>query len=234
MTWRASKVAAFAMLLGLGATRAFASPIILNGDFQTGTLTGWTVFTTPNGTNGSGLPNVVSFDTTGGGASLAAHFNVGEVNFDSTEQGGGLSQTFLAATTGLYTFSAAIASQDDAGGSINADGGTFSILIDGSPIATDPLGGFSSPLQILRGTLNGSSTLTAGPHTFAIEIERPFISSGSATPDQFVDNISAAGPTISAVPEPSSILLLGGGLFALARRRQAARRARSDPPTAVS
>ncbi len=40
-----------------------------------------------------GLPNVVSFDTTGDGATFAAHFNVGQVDFISGDQeGGGLFQ----------------------------------------------------------------------------------------------------------------------------------------------
>jgi hypothetical protein len=77
--------------------------LITNGDFQTGTLAGWTVFTTSNGSDGAGLPNVVSFNTTGGGASDAAQFNVGEINFDRTPQGGGLSQTIIAPVSGSYT-----------------------------------------------------------------------------------------------------------------------------------
>src|SRR5262249_21665716 len=132
------------------------------------TLTGWTAFTTSNGTNGVGLPNVVPFNTNGMGANDAAHFNVGEVIFDSTPQGGGLSQSVVVTDAGLYTFSADIASQDDAGGAINAAAGFFSILIDGVAVRSVDLGPFSSPLQILRGELSGSTTLSAGSHTFAI------------------------------------------------------------------
>src|SRR5215469_6911480 len=113
-------------LLCASLTTASAGPILVNGDFQTGDLTGWTTFTTSNGTNGAGLPNVVSFDTTGSGASLAAHFNVGAVNVDGTEQGGGLDQSFNIATAGTYPFFLDIASQDDSDGQINSNAGTFS------------------------------------------------------------------------------------------------------------
>jgi hypothetical protein len=205
---------ALAVLFVLCST-ASATSILVNGDFQTGTLTGWTVFTTPNGTNGVGLPEVVPFDTSGTGASAAAHFNVGANIFDGTQQGGGLSQTVTVAIPGLYTFSANIASQDDANGQINSAAGLFSILIDGALATSVNLGPFSSPLQILRGTLTGSTTLSAGQHTFAIEITRPFVSLSSATPDQYVDNLTLNVPVTPVVPEPTTWLLLGSGLLGI-------------------
>jgi hypothetical protein len=51
------------------------------------------VFTTPNRTNGSGLPTVTPFNASGGAVSNAAELNVGDANFDGTAQSGGLSQT---------------------------------------------------------------------------------------------------------------------------------------------
>jgi hypothetical protein len=154
----------------------------------------------------------VSFDTTGSGASDAAHFNVGAVTFDGTLQGGGLTQSVLVSTPGLYTFSADIASQDDANGAVNSAAGLFSILIDGAQRTSIDLGPFSSPFQILRGTLSGSTSLSSGSHTFAIEITRPFISLQGATPDQYVDNLMLNAPVAPAVPEPATWLLLGSGL----------------------
>ncbi len=199
-------------LLSGGLATATAGALLTNGDFQTGDLTGWTTFTTSNGTNGSGLPDVVSFDITGSGASLAAHFDVGEVTFDGTPQGGGLYQDVNIATAGTYLFSLNIASQDGASGAINSDAGTFSILIDGNTVSSDSLGGFTSSLQILRGTLSGSVNLGAGSHQFEILLTRNFTSaSGGQTPDEYVDNAILG----TAAPEPATFGLCGAALAGL-------------------
>src|SRR4051794_15573680 len=81
---------------------AAAAAAVVNGDFESGDLTGWTTFTTANGTLGT--PAVVSFDTTGTGASRAAQFNVGENTYTGVYEGGGIYQIVNA--TGLFTVSA--------------------------------------------------------------------------------------------------------------------------------
>lgn len=172
--------------LTLLAASAQAQNLLVNGNFATGSLAPWVPFTTSNGTNGQGLPNVLLFS----GGTWSAHFNVGEVNFDQTPQGGGLSQTFSVTSSGTYNFSANIASEDDGDGLVNADAGTFSVIIDGATLATKDLGGFSSPHQILRGTLTGSVSLTTGSHTFQIQITRVYISQRSNTPIEVVTNLS--------------------------------------------
>jgi hypothetical protein len=213
-------------VLGIGLSALFwlmvptaaNADVISNGNFATGDLSGWTAFTTANGTNGSGLPDVVSFDTTGSGASNSAQFDVGAVNFDGTQQGGGLSQIIDVTSAGVYTYSAAIASQDDASGQVNTDAGTFSILINGVSQDSVALGGFSLPGQILRGTLSGSVDLPVGFDIFSIEITRAFLSDLTASPEEYVTNISlttpASGP--QPAPEPSSVILLSIVLLAVA------------------
>ena len=51
---------------------------ITNADFETGDLTGWTLFSTPNGSNGSSGDGVDLFTTSiSAGESEAARFRVG-------------------------------------------------------------------------------------------------------------------------------------------------------------
>src|SRR5271154_4151690 len=93
---RVSAVVAGPFALGCLLCRPALADTITKGNFDTGNLEGWTTFTTANGSVGAGLPNVTPFNTTGSGISDAAHFNVGEVNFDFTQQGGGLFQIINA------------------------------------------------------------------------------------------------------------------------------------------
>jgi hypothetical protein len=116
--------------------------------------------------------------------------------------------------SGSYTLTEDFASTD-VGNSFNLDAGTFSIIIDGTTVATDSLGHISVG-QILRGNFDETMNLTAGSHTFETEISRVFIN-GSDTPDQFLDNISLT-PNSVVTPEPASLLLLGTGLVTLAGR----------------
>lgn len=213
---RVLAVMAVLFVIGCLCCRPAQADTITNGNFENGTLSGWTVFTTSNGSNGAGLPNISPFTTTPGGTSDAAHFNVGEVNFDFTQQGGGLSQTIIAPVSGFYTLTEDFASQDNVGK--NIDAGTFSVLIDGVTVASDDLGSFAMAGQLLRGSFNETFALTAGSHVFETEISREFLSTGPNTPDEYIDNISLTPSTkgVALTPEPSSIALLATGMLALA------------------
>lgn len=197
----------------LAAGQAWAN-VISNGNFATGDLTGWLPFVTSNGTTGVGLPTVVSFDTTGGGAGNSAAFNVGEALPATGEQGGGISQTIDITIAGLYDFSAAIASQaEDTGG--NTDAGLFSILINGTTEGSLSLGSLPNPSQIKRDTLTGSIFLTPSTYTFSFEIERGFTSDRVNSPTEYVTDITLT--QASDVPEPGlwlpTALSLAGLVF---------------------
>jgi len=137
------------------------------------------------------------------------------VSFTGQPEGGGLNQTFVLGAPGVYSFFANIGSQDDADGQINGDAGTYSILIDGTTLASDDLGGFLTVNQINLGTLSGLVSLSAGPHTLEVLITRDFTGGATASPDEYVDNIS-----LSAVPEPGTFGLVALAIFGVAFSRQ--------------
>lgn len=102
-----------------------------NPDFETGTLAGWTPFVRPNGTNGTDLPDVFSFDVNGDGAlSNAARFNVGKTT-GSVASGGGMSQV-ISLTPGAYTLAVDVAVFDEVG--FNVDGGTLRLYVNGTEV----------------------------------------------------------------------------------------------------
>lgn len=183
----------------LFAAQAGAANLIQNGSFQSGTFADWTIGTTSNGTWGSGFPTVTTWPL---GGMNAAEGQVGEVNFDGTQQGGTLTQTFTA-VAGPATESLLWAAQ----GSGNADGGEFTMILNGVQIAQFDTGTING---LLNGTLTASAPTVAGVNTLEIDVTRRFISTGG-TPFQWVTGVDVEG-----VPEPSSILLLGVGALGLA------------------
>jgi hypothetical protein len=201
--------------LSLTTASAYATSIPLtNGDFETGTLAGWTTVDTVNGNLGfAPLPNVASFNTTGSGASDAAHFEVGEDTFTGVQAGGGIYQSFFAGD-GTLTLTADIAAFSTIG---NLEGGVFSLLLDGTPLDTISLELINGN-QTLRGILTGTTTVAAGTHTVEILVTRRFINLSGQTPFEYVDNVTV-DEQASAVPEPTSLVLLGTGLIGAGVRR---------------
>jgi hypothetical protein len=184
--------------------------ILLNGDFEAGTLAGWTTFTTYNGSLGTAdLPDANLFDTRGNGqASLSARFQVGETAYigdGHTSQGGGIYQSFNTAL-GSFVVSADLASQN-LSGSINSSPGKFDLYLDGSLMASrnfDALFGWIYPGQTQRSSISTTLPFTAGTHEIRFLITRPWVTGD--TPYQYLDNVQ-----IVPVPEPavSTVFLIG-------------------------
>ena len=87
--------------------------LITNGDFETGTLLGWTTFTTAFGTSGPGFPNVVLFDTNNDAtATNSAQFRVGRTFGSGSGEGSGIFQS-ITTTIANLTLSADIAVLDN-------------------------------------------------------------------------------------------------------------------------
>jgi hypothetical protein len=211
-----------ALMIAGAATQATAAAITLtNGDFQAGDLTGWTTFTTPNGTIGT--PAIVSFDVDGDAvASNAAQFEVGEViDLDNTQNGGGIFQDF-SSDSGLLNVSLDIASRTP-GDFPNGTAGVFTLFIDGVAIATVDFG-VISPNATERSVLSGSTFLSSGAHEIRILMTRSGTTTAEITPLHYVDDVALNLVESATVPEPGTLSLLGLGIAGAAVRRFKSRR----------
>lgn len=171
---------------------------LINGNFETGDFTGWTVFTDTNGDTGN--PAVVQFDTAGTGtASYSAQFEVGIASFpvdSNLGSGGGISQN-VTLNAGELHICANLAAYCP-GSITNHDAGNFELMLDGNVVATNFLGLIASG-QTIRSNLNYSGTIAAGTHEIAIDIRRPYLNSAGLTPYEYLDNITA---TVVVPPNP--------------------------------
>lgn len=216
---------AFGSVSGVAAT-------IVNGDFQTGDLTGWTIYTTSfgPGTGSTGrcagavaCPAVTSFDTSGAGASDAVEFNVGLASGaygTSDTEGGGIYQN-IDLQAGLFTASVEFAIDNaDPLQRGNADGGTLSILLDNAVVATFASGPTSAGVR--RGELTGSvDVTTAGLHRFALQATRNYYAPALF---QYFDNVETSGTSVT--PEPAALSFAACGMLLIAGRLLLARLAK--------
>jgi hypothetical protein len=204
------------LLLPLMFLPQIAHADLINPGFETGNFTGWTTFTTPNGTLGDGFPQVVLFDTNNDSIpSLAAQFRVGQqVLTTGVFEGGGIFQSVLLAE-GPMVLSVDIAAADDA--VLNNAGGLFQLIFDGSVVASHNFANIGAD-TVEYGTLSYATHVTAGSHEVRIQMSRPFLQGcgrGPCTPTQYVDNVRIT----SSVPEPVTLLLCTLGLSGLAAAR---------------
>lgn len=191
-------------LFAFVVAQAGATNLIQNGSFQSGTFANWTIGTTGNGTWGTGFPVVTGWPL---GGMNAAEGQVGEVNFSGVQEGGTLTQTFNS-SGGAATISMDWAAKGGSGN--NADGGEFTMILNGVQIAQFDTGNINAN-QLLNGVLNANANLLNGSNTLEIDVTRRFLQNNS-TPTQFVTGVDVEGN----VPEPGSLILMGSGVLGLA------------------
>ena len=196
---------AFVAMLGMTTDQMFANNLLNNGSFQTGDFRNWSLDTTANGTAGVGFPIVTTWPL---GGSNAAQYEVGQVTFIEGDFEGAMLLQGFAASAGTLDLAFNWAAMG-AGLRSNSDAGLFQLVLDGSVLSSFDVGHIG-PHDLLHGTLTGTASVTSGLHFFEIDILRPFQSGQGTTPYQFVTAAS-----VSAVPEPSSLLLLGSGIVAM-------------------
>lgn len=207
-------------VLALVAVACAAQAQFVNGNFDGGDLSGWTITNTSNGTSASNSVVMLDIDEGGPlGMSNAARFAVGNLAAPNQGQQGISFTQLISLTAGVqYTFEFDWKAYRENTTTANSEGGVFNLQVDGTTIASVAAGGTSASLPKF-GHLVGQFTATStGNHSVGVLITRPFtvpITNGSPTLYQAVDNF-----TMSAVPEPATLAALGLGLAAFARRRR--------------
>jgi hypothetical protein len=199
-------VISFVLLL---ASAAGARAGLINGDFETGDLTGWTVFDTTHG--GTNLADVTLFDTAvPGNLSDAARFQVGQtsgtIGIGGSPEGAGIFQT-ITLNSGTLNISVNVA---ESASSTNGDGGTFELLLNNVVVASAAFGIVGPGTE--RTTLTYSGTVNAGSNIIAVDARRNFGNAAPNEPDQYFDNVAISG---TAVPEPSTAAIALTGAAAL-------------------
>jgi len=163
-----------------------------NADFATGNLSSWLVANTANGVGAPGSVQLVDIDGPGPlGVSEAAAFAVGQAVFTSGVQEGVELTQVLALTAGtLYTFEfdcAAINTNTAA----NAQGGIFSLIVDGVIQASFAAGSTSATTPKYGHVTAPFTPAVSGNYTVGARITRPY--TVPATITQYVDNFRPAG-----------------------------------------
>ena len=187
------RTVAFCAGAALSAASAFAQTFT-NPDFEGGTLAGWTVVNTANGVGAPGSVSSVDIDGPGPlNATQAATFMVGQASFVSGEQQGIEMTQTLALTAGTpYTFAfdwAAVRDPSTTGA--NAEGGVFSLIVDGTAIMTQAAGTVTNTTPVYGHLSVVYTPATSGNSSVGVRITRPYLVPGNVT--EYVDNFLPGG-----------------------------------------
>ncbi len=189
------KLMALVCVAGLATA---SSAQFVNGDFETGDFSGWTIaFTVPNG---NALVQVVEqYDIDGAGplgTNFAARFSVGRlVSAAGGTEGIEMTQPINLTSGTAYTFDVDVAAINTNTTGSNSQGGIFDIIINGVSVANVAVGslGVAAPQgPEFYGHLTGTFTAPAtASYAIGIKITRPFTAPNNLR--QSVDNFDMSG-----------------------------------------
>jgi hypothetical protein len=186
----------FWFLIGLlpGGVGSVSAEVLRATDFESGSFSGWTAFSTSNGTlGGKGFPSVAVCDHAGIGApSRCLQVEVGQFHYapvHDVQQGGGIELTTMTGS-GILQLSARVgATYDSPNKKRNLNGGLFEWVVDDQVVAGLDVGPIENGAGVQH-QFTGRFPVTAGPHTIQLRITRPFQSgTGQPAPIQFVDDV---------------------------------------------
>ncbi len=192
----------------------------VNGNFETGNFTGWTLGLTSGGA--TAVQQVIDFDIDGPGPigiSKGAQFSAGRAAGVTTgEHGVTMTQVLNLVGGTQYTFEFDWAATRTPGQGNNAEGGIFALMVNGIEVNRSAAGATSAALPKYGHHVGLYTPAANGAYTVGVWIIRPFTIPSPTAPTLFqtVDNFTMNPP----VPEPASLAVLGLGAAALLRRRK--------------
>lgn len=191
--------------LGCGALLAASAHanLVTNGDFETGTFTGWTV------TNAASNSDISVQNTFPHGGTFYARFGASDTTFDT------ISQTFATVVGASYTVSYWLRTDKLLAGSIDD---AFQFNWDGGAIEDTLTNLGDTPYTLHTATRVASSATT----TISFAARNP--PGYDRLDDVSVDFLSGPPPVGADVPEPATLALVGlaGALACASRRRKTA------------
>jgi hypothetical protein len=184
----------------LGLAGALQAQQFVNGDFASGDFTGWTITPTPNGV--TRVQEVEVFELMGptNPAVNAAKFCVGQAVSSSLQEGIEMTQPMNLTAGVPYDFGFNWAAIRTTGAS-NAQGGVFSLIVDGVALVTQSAGSTSGTIWHYGRIDSQFTPSTTGVHIVGVRITRPYTAAvGGTVAEQLRQYVGNFTPSQPATP----------------------------------